>query len=74
MKQKGNLSIREESALDASARSVARYLEGQDYPAGREDLLATARANNAPKQVIDTLEDLPEQVFDGPGQVMNAVT
>jgi hypothetical protein len=49
-------------ALDApDARAeLSRHLRPSAFPADRDRLLAEARANNAPAEVVATLERLPE--------------
>ena len=48
---------------------VQKYLSGVDYPAGKADLVETARSQGAPKEVIDALEGLPDRQFESPVQV-----
>ncbi len=52
--------------------SVQTYLKGTDYPAGKEELLRKAHDNGAPEEVIEILEQLPQQEFRGPDDVMKA--
>jgi len=40
--------------------TVQKFLKGAEYPAGRDDLLAVANANDAPEEVIAALEELDE--------------
>lgn len=49
---------------------VQRYLKGADYPASRGDLVELARSNNAPDEIVEGLESLPDDQFSGPDQVM----
>lgn len=51
---------------------VQSYLRGADYPAAKEDLIALAEKNGAPRPIIDVLEALTGERFDGPDQVMKA--
>jgi hypothetical protein len=53
-----------------SPANVQKYLKGQNYPAQKNDLIKTARHNQAPKEVMDTIEGLPEADFHGPQDVM----
>lgn len=55
-----------------SPAEVQQYLAGIDYPAMKEDLVNKARQNNAPEEVIRTLEDMEVDEFGGPEDVMNA--
>jgi hypothetical protein len=49
---------------------VQKYLRDVGYPATKDDLLAQARRNDAPQEIIDTLERIPENEFGGPQDVM----
>jgi hypothetical protein len=55
-----------------SPANMQKYLKGQNYPAQKNDLIRTAQDNNAPKEVLDILKDLPEDNFGGPQDVMKA--
>jgi hypothetical protein len=60
--------------LLANPIDIQRHLIGVDYPADREELLETARSEEAPPEVVEALESLPEdEEFDGPDQVMEAI-
>lgn len=53
-----------------SPANVQKYLRDVGYPATKDDLLAQARRNDAPKEIIDTLACIPENEFGGPQDVM----
>ncbi len=53
-----------------SPANVQKYLRDVDYPASKDDLLAQARRNSAPQDILDTIERLPEDRFGGPQEVM----
>jgi hypothetical protein len=55
-----------------SPANVQKHLKGADYPAGKNDLVKLARQNGAPKEVLDVLEQMPEQEYGGPQDVMKA--
>jgi len=46
-----------------SAADLQAYLKGMDYPAGRQDLVAHARKNNAPESVIAALEGFGDRTY-----------
>jgi hypothetical protein len=56
-----------------SMANVAHYLQGIDFPAGRQDVLSHARQQNAPKAVMDQLQRLDDQRFSNMAQVMSAI-
>ena len=56
-----------------SMAHVAHYLQGIDFPAGRQDVLSHARQQSAPKAVMDQLQRLDDQRFSNMAQVMSAI-
>jgi hypothetical protein len=55
-----------------SPSNVQTYLKGVSYPASKEDLLAAAKRNGAPAEVMQILRDFEEDEFGGPQEVMKA--
>ena len=55
-----------------SPANVQKFLEGIHYPASKDDLIATARKNGAPREVMDIVQNLPRDEFGGPQDVMKA--
>lgn len=55
-----------------SPANVQKFLEGIHYPASKDDLIATARKNGAPREVMDVVQNLPRDKFGGPQDVMKA--
>ncbi|MCK9297774.1 MAG: DUF2795 domain-containing protein [Methanoculleus sp.] len=51
------------SLAHLSAADLQVYLKGMDYPAGRQDLMNHARKNNAPENVITTLEGFSDRTY-----------
>ena len=56
-----------------SPATLERYLSGIHYPCSRQDLVNHARHQNAPQEVIQTLQNLPRNNFHGPVDVSRAV-
>ena len=48
------------------------YLKGIDYPTDKETLVKTARRNKAPENVLQVINELPEDEFASPVDVMKA--
>ncbi len=44
-------------------RSVVQYLKGLDMPASKQEIVETAHRNQAPQEVIDVLQRIPDQVY-----------
>jgi hypothetical protein len=53
---------------------LQKHLGGVDYPASRDDLVSAAEKNGAGYEVLDALKSLPEQDFDAPTAVTQAVS
>jgi len=51
---------------------LQKHLKGVSYPASKEDLIAAARDNGAPREVLDALQRLPGDQFDSPAEVAKA--
>jgi hypothetical protein len=52
---------------------VQKALKGMDYPADREELVEHAKRNGADQEIIDALENMDKQNFDGPNAVMKGL-
>ncbi|HEX6506815.1 MAG TPA: DUF2795 domain-containing protein [Chloroflexota bacterium] len=52
---------------------LQKYLKGVDYPASKQDLLKHAQQNGADNNVRSTLEKLPDESFETPADVSQAV-
>jgi hypothetical protein len=53
---------------------VQKSLGGISYPATKEQLIEHARGNQAEKDVLDALQNIPDREYDGPNEVSKAVT
>ena len=52
---------------------VQRHLGGISYPASKDDVVSTARANGAPDEIVRALEGMAGEDYSGPDQVMAAL-
>lgn len=52
--------------------NVQNYLKGAQYPSKKDDLVKVARTNGAPTEIIELLQQLPQQELGGPQDVMKA--
>ena len=53
---------------------MQKYLKGMDYPASKDDLVAKAQENDAPDEVVQQLQGMSKDSFDGPNAVVQAVS
>ncbi|MFA6421824.1 MAG: DUF2795 domain-containing protein [Candidatus Buchananbacteria bacterium] len=58
---------------NVSMADLQRYLSGVTYPARKEDLVNRAMENGAPMDLIQMMEGLSEEEFNGHHQVMHAM-
>ena len=61
-------------AMQIDPIEVQRHLEGVDYPASKQDLVAAAESNGAPQKVIEALQSVEKERFDGPTAVQEALS
>ncbi|GAB4519375.1 MAG: DUF2795 domain-containing protein [Anaerolineae bacterium] len=52
---------------------LQKYLSGISYPADKQTLIETAKGNNADDNIMNTLQQLPEQTYERPTDVTKAV-
>ncbi len=51
---------------------LQKYLKGIDYPADKQEVVKTAKQQEAPEEVVDFLERLPMERFNSPNEVSEA--
>jgi hypothetical protein len=51
---------------------IAKYLKGADFPASKDDLVECAQQNDAPEEVIEAIQALDADSFDGITDVTKA--
>jgi hypothetical protein len=59
----------EEARMDVDPIEVQKHLSGIDYPASKDEVIATAESNGAPQEIIEALQQMDETEFDGPDDV-----
>ncbi len=52
---------------------VQKFLKGIDYPATKQVVLRTAQEQGADENVLTTLEQLPDQEFNSPNDISEAL-
>ncbi|MEU9206658.1 DUF2795 domain-containing protein [Streptomyces sp. NPDC048415] len=58
---------------DVNPIELQKALKGAEYPADREELVKIAQHNGADSALVERLESLTEDDFDGPDAVSRAV-
>ncbi len=56
-----------------SPAQVEKYLKGASYPASKDNLLAQARQNQAPEDVVRKIQSLPGDQYPSTKDVMRAL-
>jgi hypothetical protein len=65
---------KEQDDMDApNPIQIQKYLGGLDYPASRDDVVETAKGNDAPDDVVDALGRIPDESYDAPTAVSKAL-
>ena len=59
--------------MDVNPIEVQRFLKGVDYPASKAELLRQAEQAGADERVRATLERLPDQEYQAPTDVSEAI-
>ncbi|MEG3055066.1 MAG: DUF2795 domain-containing protein [Methanoculleus sp.] len=62
-----------EAKFKVSPIVVERYLAGVNYPASRQNLIDQAKKNEADKDVMDTIANLPDQTYHSPIDISKAM-
>ena len=59
--------------MDVNPIEVQEHLSGVDYPAPKDEVIATAESNGAPQEIIEALQQMEGTRFEGPDEVMEAL-
>ena len=59
--------------MDINPIEVQKHLSGADYPATKDEVVATAESNGAPQEIIEALQQMDAMDFEGPDDVQAAV-
>jgi hypothetical protein len=59
--------------MDVNPIEVQTHLSGIDYPASKDELIATAESNGAPQEILEALQQMDGDQFEGPDDVMGAL-
>ncbi|WIB77800.1 DUF2795 domain-containing protein [Curtobacterium sp. MCPF17_002] len=58
----------------ANPIQVQKYLSGIDYPASKDDIVATAEKEGAEGEILEALKNIPDGEYDAPTAVSSAVS
>lgn len=57
----------------ANPIQVQKFLSGMDYPASKDEIVKHAKSKGADENIMDTLEQLPEDDYETPADVSKAI-
>ncbi len=57
----------------ANLAHVEKFLKDLDYPAMKNEVIECARGNDAPEDVIQMLEQIPEQEYGSPTEISREI-
>jgi hypothetical protein len=60
--------------MGVSSIDLQRYLRGIQYPSRKDGLIMKAQENQAPRDVIDLLENLPDWEFGSIADISKALS
>jgi hypothetical protein len=60
--------------MDVNPIEVQKHLGGIDYPASKDEIVATAESNGAPQEIVEALQSMDREEFDGPNAVQAALS
>jgi hypothetical protein len=61
------------STPHVSPANLAHYLRGAQFPASKQDLKVDAQKNQAPKEILQIIDELPEDQYRTMAEVMKAL-
>jgi hypothetical protein len=64
--------VNEVKIMAITAAELEHSIKGINYPASKDELVEQAKKNNADKNIINALKELPEQKFSNPIEVTKA--
>jgi hypothetical protein len=59
--------------MNVNPIQVQKYLKGADYPMTKEELVNLAKQNDAPEDVVQQLQGMDRDEFNGPNAVVQAM-
>jgi hypothetical protein len=57
-----------------SAAEIEKYVKGIDFPCDKNQLIQHAKSNNAPDEILDFMQDLPDQEYGSAVDVARGVS
>lgn len=58
---------------DVSPAEIEEHLGGVDYPANKQDLKQHAQNESAPNEVVEVIDQMPEQEYNSAADVASGV-
>jgi hypothetical protein len=61
------------SQREIGITDVQKYIDGIDFPAGKNELLDHARQKDAPDEILELMKNFPSQQYGSPTDVSRAM-
>jgi len=52
---------------------LQQYLQGVNFPAGKEKVVSYAESNNAPQELVEGIRNAPTERFSSPEEVLQCL-
>jgi len=62
-----------ESKTKINPIQLQKFLKGVNYPARHKDIIEAARRNKADENVLEALEQLPDQEYKNPAEISKEI-
>ena len=59
--------------MEINPIEVQTHLKGIDYPASKDEVIATAESKGAPQEIVEGLQQMDGEQFEGADDVMAAL-
>jgi len=65
------MNLRDIGSNVSSMSRIQEYIKGLKFPVNKQEIINSARSNNAESNVISMLQKLPDKVFQSQSDLMN---
>ena len=69
----GNLGDSLGDLSNLNLDQLQQFLPGQDFPAGKDEIVNQVQSNGAPQEVIDAVKNSGTETFNSADEVLQAV-
>lgn len=59
------------NAAKAAATTIEKYMQGISYPANKDEIIAQARQNHAPSEIMQMLNQVADRDYHNSAEISN---